>query len=186
MRFLERLYPNAVRLQLNKSYRCTCEIMEFALKIRSCETMELVERHGEAVNVICNRTPEEEREELLKRVEESLRLEENFKLGILCKSLEQAQSLERWLAERVSDRKRLHLFTYDSREFYDGVIVTSVALAKGLEFDSVLVPDADSGNYATEYDIGLLYVACTRAMHRLAVLYCGGENRKFALDFPSP
>lgn len=176
-RFLESLYPGALRLQMNKSYRCTYEIMEFALKIQPCESMELVERHGEAVAVAESRTLSEEREELLKRAEEFLTRRDGAKLGILCKSHEQAEDMAKWLEERISDKKRLHLFTYDSREFFDGAIVTSVALAKGLEFDSVIIPDADSENYATEYDRGLLYVACTRAMHSLTVLYCGEKSR---------
>ena len=175
-RFLESLYPGALRLQMNKSYRCTCEIMEFALKIQPCPSMELVERHGEAVTVAESRTLSEEREELLKRAEEFLTRGDGAKLGILCKSHKQAEDLAKWLEERISNKKSLHLFTYDSREFFDGAIVTSVALAKGLEFDSVIIPDADSENYAAEYDRGLLYVACTRAMHSLTVLYCGGKS----------
>lgn len=52
-------------------------------------------------------------------------------------------------------------------------MVTAVSMSKGLEFDAVMVPDADRWNYCTAYDRGLLYVACTRAMHRLDLLYCG-------------
>lgn len=44
-------------------------------------------------------------------------------------------------------------------------------MAKGLEFDQVVVPDADNSNYQNEVDRGLLYIACTRAMHRLNLLY---------------
>lgn len=41
-----------------------------------------------------------------------------------------------------------------------------VYLAKGLEFDAVLVAGADEA-YRTEQDRRLLYIACTRALHRL-------------------
>lgn len=55
----------------------------------------------------------------------------------------------------------------------DGVIVTSAHLAKGLEFDRVIVPGADADNYNTGMDRNLLYVACTRAMHRLVLTHTG-------------
>lgn len=73
--------------------------------------------------------------------------------------------------------ERLHLLTYDSEEFYDGVMVTAVSMSKGLEFDRVVVPDVDDDNYHSAYDRGLLYVACTRAMHGLVLLYCGKRSR---------
>ncbi len=66
---------------------------------------------------------------------------------------------------------------YDTDMFYGGAIVTSVSLSKGLEFDEVLIVDADQRNYRTEYDRSLLYVACTRAMHHLKLLYCGKKSR---------
>jgi DNA helicase-2/ATP-dependent DNA helicase PcrA len=53
------------------------------------------------------------------------------------------------------------------------VVICSVFLAKGLEFDQVIVPDASADNYATEMDRNLMYVACTRAMHRLTLTFIG-------------
>ena len=49
--------------------------------------------------------------------------------------------------------------------------VASVKMAKGLEFDEAVLLDADGRQYATEADRNLLYVAVTRAMHVLTVLY---------------
>lgn len=45
-----------------------------------------------------------------------------------------------------------------------------VYLSKGLEFDAVLIPDADETAYGSA-DAKLLYVGCTRALHRLKLLY---------------
>jgi len=42
-----------------------------------------------------------------------------------------------------------------------------------LEFDEVIIPYVNSDKYNTEYDRNLLYTACTRAMHRLTLLYEG-------------
>lgn len=50
-------------------------------------------------------------------------------------------------------------------------MVASVRMSKGLEFDEVIIPSANSDSYKLESDRGLLYVACTRAMHRLTPTY---------------
>ncbi len=55
-----------------------------------------------------------------------------------------------------------------------GVFIIPAYLSQGLEFDAVLVCDADSRNYHDEDDKNLLYVACTRALHRLS-LFCEKE-----------
>jgi DNA helicase-2/ATP-dependent DNA helicase PcrA len=46
-------------------------------------------------------------------------------------------------------------------------------MAKGLEFDEAVIPSADSETYSSEHDRSLLYVACTRAMHKLTLTYHG-------------
>ena len=51
------------------------------------------------------------------------------------------------------------------------VIIPSY-LAKGLEFDSVLVYDASEKNYS-ESNYNLLYVVATRALHKLSLYYTG-------------
>jgi len=58
-----------------------------------------------------------------------------------------------------------------------------VYLAKGVEFDAVLVYDASSESYREENERKLLYTACTRAMHRLH-LYSIGEWSPFVQALP--
>jgi DNA helicase II / ATP-dependent DNA helicase PcrA len=87
-------------------------------------------------------------------------------LGIICKTLEQAQSLHHALA--MPD---VHLLTPDSVSFRDGAVITTAHLAKGLEFDEVIVPFASARNYGSDVDRSMLYIACTRAMHRLTLTY---------------
>ncbi|WP_132241501.1 ATP-binding domain-containing protein [Marinisporobacter balticus] len=53
------------------------------------------------------------------------------------------------------------------------VMVIPVYMAKGLEFDAVLVYNASNENYLNERDKKLLYIACTRALHRLVLYYTG-------------
>ena len=65
----------------------------------------------------------------------------------------------------------LTLLTDETDAYPGGIVVSSVRLAKGLEFDEAVLLDADGRRYATEADRNLLYVAVTRAMHALTVLY---------------
>jgi DNA helicase-2/ATP-dependent DNA helicase PcrA len=80
--------------------------------------------------------------------------------------LEQAQQLHADIAQ-----PDVYLLTPDSTAFKQGVILTTAHLAKGLEFDEVIVPYASAGNYSTEVDRRMLYIACTRAMHQLTLTY---------------
>jgi DNA helicase-2/ATP-dependent DNA helicase PcrA len=97
----------------------------------------------------------------------------NHSLGIICKTLRQAEQVF-----QVLEAPGVHLLTEDSTTFQEGVVITSAHLAKGLEFDEVIVPFASARNYQTEVDKSMLYVACTRAMHRLT-LTCAGEATVF-------
>jgi len=44
-------------------------------------------------------------------------------------------------------------------------------MSKGLEFDEIVIPMVDTNNYNSDYDRNLLYIACTRAMHKLTLTY---------------
>ena len=90
-------------------------------------------------------------------------------LGIILKTNREAQALYALLSEKHN----VHLITPEGTRFKNGVSVTSIQMAKGLEFDAVLIPDADSRHYSDAYERSLLYVACTRAMHSLTLLYSG-------------
>lgn len=177
--FLRELYPEAQVTEVCKSYRSTLEIMEFARGIRPEVYMEPIQRHGETPSLISCRDGEQERGKVLELAERELRENRDAKVGILCKSDDDAKLLFLRLGRQVKDsaegedNRFLHLLSSDSAEFYDGVMVSSVAMSKGLEFDTVIIPGVNCENYRSEYDRGLLYVACTRAIHRLTVLYCG-------------
>ncbi|MNC19722.1 Helicase IV [compost metagenome] len=95
---------------------------------------------------------------------------EHHSLGIVCKTQNQAQSVYEAL---TSSHKDTFLLDFSSDKFHEGIVVTSAHMAKGLEFDQVIVPFCDAANYQTELDRSMLYIACTRAMHGLALTFCG-------------
>jgi DNA helicase-2/ATP-dependent DNA helicase PcrA len=90
----------------------------------------------------------------------------HLSLGIICKTQDQANFLFDELRS-----PSVYLLTPESTAFKEGVIITTAHLAKGLEFDEVIIPFASSRNYHTEVDRRMLYIACTRAMHVLSLTY---------------
>lgn len=95
-------------------------------------------------------------------------------LGIVCKTQQQANKLY----EAVNNEFDVNLLNATSVVFGNGIVITTAHLAKGLEFDSVIVPFVHHKNYITEPDRQMLYVACTRAMHCL-YLTCNGKISGF-------
>ena len=88
-------------------------------------------------------------------------------MGIICKSDGLAELYE----AVIGSRHEVTLITDATTVFPEGVALCSVRLAKGLEFDEVILLDVDDRQYATEADRNLLYVAITRALHRITILY---------------
>ncbi|WP_342774676.1 ATP-binding domain-containing protein [Paenibacillus dokdonensis] len=99
----------------------------------------------------------------------------HYTLGIVCKTGIQANQVYEAIRELHPD---VHLLDFRSESFHEGITVTFSHMAKGLEFDQVIVPFVDGLTYQTELDRSLLYVACTRAMHILH-LTCSGKITAF-------
>lgn len=168
---IKRLYKDAEFVALNKSYRSTYEIMEFAKAICNQPSLEVVERHGERPKSIYSENMDSEIASvaaLIKNFEEG----GNASLGIVVKTGADAKRFY----DLLSGKYQVHLLSQDSTRFTNGVSITSIRMAKGLEFDEVIVPDADNVNYVSDYDRNLLYIACTRAMHKLTLFYTGSPS----------
>jgi DNA helicase II / ATP-dependent DNA helicase PcrA len=166
---IKGVFPHADTIELLKSYRSTLEIMGLAKRIRPGSTMIPVERHGEEPQVIRCRDAREE----LAFIQELSRhfLDSGLQtMGILCKTSSQARQVYESIRELGGS---VNLLDFSSDRFQDGITITFAHMAKGLEFDQVIVPFADAENYRSEMDRSLLYIACTRAMHKLSLTYSG-------------
>lgn len=162
---IERVFPQGDMVRLVRSYRSTYEISQFAQRIAYNPELIPLERHGEEPVVKDFQSNSEEVEEIKKLVRE-FASSRHKTLGIICKTQDQAAFVyESIRANGVS------LLTPESTSFKEGVIVTTAYLAKGLEFDEVIIPFVSARNYHTDVDKRMLYIACTRAMHRLTVTY---------------
>jgi len=168
---IEQVFPQADIIKLFRSYRSTLEITAFSQHISKNPNLIPLERHGAVPQVKGFDGNMAELEEI-KEMVLAFRNSGFQSMGILCKTIDQAQLVYHTL-------KSLHvsLITPDSTAFKEGVIITTIHLSKGLEFDEVIVPFASARNYQTDVDKSMLYIACTRAMHQLTLLFSHEQSR---------
>ncbi|TVQ87470.1 MAG: helicase [Bacteroidetes bacterium] len=167
---IRRVFPEADTVKLLKSYRSTYEISRFAQKISPSKEFVAIERHGEKPLVKVFKSVSEEHTQIEAWVEDFRKSGEHQSLGIICKTPKQADNLYTALSEKGIPTA---LITSESAAFSQGVVITTVHMSKGLEFDRVIVPQASASNYNSVTDKSMLYIACTRAMHRLFVSGAG-------------
>ncbi|MDW7657385.1 MAG: AAA family ATPase [Bacillota bacterium] len=171
---IRSIFPDSETVKLCKSYRSTMEITSLAQSISRNEDLVPVERHGEEPGFYLLESEKDEHKQIRKLIR--AHLDSDFKsLGIICKSIGQAEQLYQVLSEKFDS---LIYLDFNSREYRDGIIITSAQMAKGLEFDQVIVPHVSHHEYHTQLDRSLLYIACTRAMHKLD-LTCHGKVTDF-------
>lgn len=156
-------------MKLCKSYRSTFEITDFSQKIQTNHELEPIIRHGEPPAIL---RFEDVKQEILGifSIISSFKKSGYTSLGIVCKTETQARELSESLRVHTGD---IHFLSNQSSAFMKGIIVTSSHMAKGLEFDEVIVPYVNAKNYNSAIDKSMLYVAVTRAMHRLTLTYNG-------------
>ncbi|NJJ71819.1 helicase [Clostridium sp. HMSC19A11] len=165
---MKQLYNDGELVMLNKSYRSTFEIINFAKKIQDISSLEPIERHGEEPALLKCNNEQDEINKIKIEIEE-FKKSDNATLGIILKTDNDAKAVYDALREEYS----VHLISSESSSFTKGVSITSIKMSKGLEFDEVIVPSVNNKTYYSDYDRSLLYIACTRAMHKLKLTYVG-------------
>lgn len=158
-------------ITLHKSFRCTNEILKFSLRFLpegeaagEHSEIESFNRSGDEVTVM---TADSTRT-LTERIAEEIALcrRRGFgSIGLLCKTEANAAGLY----QKLKSMTDIRLVRAGSMPELQGAFLIPVYMAKGLEFDAVILCDADNLNYCDDDDKSLLYVACTRALHRLSV-----------------
>ena len=157
-------------IMLDKSFRCTNEILNFSLKfIEKSSQIKSFNRNGDSPKVYIADNSEIFIDEIVKEI--NLCQEKGFQsICLICKT--EKNSI--YLFNKIKHKLDIQLIKNGSVSDLQGVFILPVYMSKGLEFDTVLICDADSQNYHDEDDKNLLYVACTRALHKLS-LFCENE-----------
>jgi DNA helicase-2/ATP-dependent DNA helicase PcrA len=166
--------------QLNRCYRTTLEIIEYGNKIfrdrfpKNYKLPEAVLRHGEDIRILQhNKDIKGLNEKDVKELVEILKKEYekgSVTCALICRDKEHTkQTYERLLPYEHYLEK--DIVDYTLNDYKTGLLILPVEDAKGLEFDTVILLDVNDQNYPdTELSTRLLYVAITRALHRLIII----------------
>ncbi len=165
------IFEDSEYLNLRKSYRTSIEIMSEANKISSAINL------GEARPVIRESGPviktkvdsKSKNEYIAKKVKDYL--DNGYKsIAIVYKNQTEMAKISKLLKEKNIDNEIIYK---DQEKYNGGVCILTSYLSKGLEFDVVIVADSDESNYVSSnvLDMKLLYVAMTRALHKLELIY---------------
>ncbi|AUJ76005.1 helicase [Bacillus siamensis] len=167
-------------VSLKRTYRSTRQIVEFTKALLADgDDIEPFNRNGEKPRVLRADTEKERREQLTQTIRE-LRQKGRETIAVICKTAAEAKKV----FQTVSAGSGVRLINKENQPFQKGVCVIPVYLAKGIEFDAVIVADASADQYKSGHDRKLLYTACTRAMHHLTVL-SPGELSPFINEVPA-
>ena len=157
---------------LKKSYRNTIEISEFATQILrhgkfSIYPVEPIIRHGTPVQLL----EIKEKEAFYKKAASLCKTWQQKGLdtiAVVCRNYAHAQNAAKEL------KRYIEILDCDLEKavFGNGIMVLPVEYTKGLEFDAVLILDPTRKDYPVDDGHAkLLYVAATRALHELCILY---------------
>lgn len=157
------------QIVLRKSYRSTQPIVEFTRElIEGGNSIEPFQRQGEKPSL----GKAETKEELAQKVVELAQALQRKGLGtiaVICKTAQESLEAYNMLNKKIP----VFLIHKETTSFEKGIAVITAYLAKGVEFDAVIIYNASATQYGKESERKLFYTACTRAMHELHLFYIG-------------
>jgi DNA helicase-2/ATP-dependent DNA helicase PcrA len=174
---LENVFTNSSSrfLTLEQSYRTTVEIMSLAnevLKLSRIPGLVLarpVVRHGDKPGIYRCNTEKDFIDTLESRIG-ALKSKQYKTTAMICKTLDECEKVKSLLDKRQNFETKL--LSSEDINYTGGTVIVPSYMAKGLEFDAVIVTCLEEDYGAKELDIKLLYVAMTRALHSLDVIAC--------------
>ena len=180
-KFIDVEFPkgDVVYTTLEKTYRTTKEIMhkanEVIEKLPEFEKQFIVKGQPvidrkDSIHISQMQNEDETIKECIKKIEEYT--ENGFKsIAIIGKDIDECKTIKKQIDKY---NKNVKLIQSKDSEYNAGISIVPSYLAKGLEFDSVILFNVNDEKYKnTVLDIKLLYVAITRAMSKLDVFYTG-------------
>ena len=159
---LNNIFKNGSKyLELLKTYRSSPEIIEYTNKILNLNHVNAIRRDNHKP-IVFRRHLEDLKEQLLLDIES---LKENYaSVAIITKDDREAEKIFNLIKDDVS----ISYINLETKKFKRDLILVPAYLAKGLEFDSVILYN-DRKNSYKKNERNLLYVACTRAQHELYI-----------------
>lgn len=162
---------------LEQSYRTTIEIMNFANQVLSLiqdETLvkaKPVVRHGANPQCISQSSEAQLFEAITQKIKEHIG-NGYSSIAIITKTDMDAQKINNKMLPFFPD---IQLLKDCDTAYGGGIMVLPAHLSKGLEFDAVIVTCLNDDYTDSNLDIKLLYVAITRALHRMDIIHLSGK-----------
>jgi DNA helicase-2/ATP-dependent DNA helicase PcrA len=180
---LEGLYgpEDTTWLNLTRSYRSTREIVDFtrAMLADGDRIVPFDRSGGKPAAIQC--ADAADRDQRIVNDVAALQAEGFGSIAIITKSQAEANKAYDRLSSFPAIGEKLRLVNKSTPQFEHGLLVIPAYLAKGVEFDAVLIYDASARCYSRESERKLFYTACTRPMHRLRLYNPGDAWSPFVL-----
>ena len=144
-------------IELTKTYRSTEEIINYSNKVLGLSHISAI-RRNESMPVI-----EKMEDDLNRQLREDIKNGTGKSMAIITKNQSECDKIYNLLKDTGISK-----IDNNSKKFNRDLIVVPVYMAKGLEFDSVVIY-TDKANKYKESEKYLYYVAITRAQHKLTV-----------------
>ena len=162
LKFLPKIFGRDVRkIEMNKSYRNTIEIAEYAWNVSDVKGIEYMQRHGKPVEEMTCSTPAAALDDILGKVR--IGGDRYETAAVLTMTEREAKEAFSYLKNQRED---VCYIDRDSSVFRKGITVTTYYMAKGLEFDQVFVAGGQEKN---PFFKQFRYICATRALHELYV-----------------
>ncbi len=178
-KFIDVEFPkgDAIYTTLEKTYRTTKEIMykanEVIDKLPDYEKQFIIKGEPviegkDSIHIKKANSEDEIIKNCIEKIEEYTK--SDFKsIAIIGKDINECKNIKKKIEKY---NKNVKLIQSKDSEYHAGISIVPSYLAKGLEFDSVILFNANNKNYQNNVlDIKLLYVAITRAMSKLDIFY---------------
>ncbi len=145
---------------LNKSYRSTKEIIDFASAYLKEDKVVPLVRSGKPVEKVT--VSEEQLEGKINEIIKEYKQDGLESIAVICKDL----SLVKEISNIVKKNSYIKVIDKEHMLYKGGTVIIPIYLAKGLEFDGVIMLEANANDKVK-------YTMATRALHRLTVMNIG-------------
>lgn len=148
--------------KLNKSYRSTAEIMKYANKFLNDDTIVPLVRKGEEVEEITAQSDDKFTSIVDKQI---LNMKNSGieTIGIICRNMDETK----YFGSLLKNNQYIKVIDKENLIYSGGEVVIPSYLAKGLEFDGVIMINTEKFNEEDK----ISYVMATRALHKLCDIY---------------
>jgi DNA helicase-2/ATP-dependent DNA helicase PcrA len=148
---------------LMKTYRSTRPIVEFTSRLlNDGGNIEPFNRPGKKPTVEIVNANKDIIKNVTRRIEQ-FKKEGHQTIAVICRTAKESKQVYEDLKVQIP----LHLIEKGTISYEKGTLVIPSYLAKGIEFDAVII--YDSSQYRSETERKLFYTVCTRAMHELYI-----------------